>query len=75
MNPTSESFLRTLLAVGLSVTLIGIALSATENASLGSWLVIVGLIALVFGLHRFGRTGPDRPFDLSAEADAADHER
>lgn len=67
MSPTPEPFLRSLLAAGLSVALLGIALSAAEHADLGSWLTLAGLVTLIYGLHRFGRTGPDEPLDLSSE--------
>ena len=44
----------------------GIFLSLTEYADMGKWLAVVGVVLLIVGLHRFGRTGPDQPiqFDL-----------
>lgn len=69
MSQTPESFLRTLLAVALSVTLIGIALCASDHEALGSWITIAGLVLMIYGLHRFGRTGPDDPLELTSEPD------
>ena len=66
-SSTPEPFLRSLLAAGASVAFIGIALAATDNQGLGSWLTLGGLAVMIFGLHRFGRTGPDAPLDLSTE--------
>jgi hypothetical protein len=64
-----ESRLRSLIAVGASVTLIGIALAASENQQIGGWLTLAGLIALVYGLHRYGRSGPDDPIELPGEGE------
>ena len=69
ISSTPEPFLRSLLAAGASVAFIGIALAATDNQGLGSWLTLAGLLVLIYGLHRFGRTGPDAPLDLSSEPD------
>ncbi|HKO47295.1 MAG TPA: hypothetical protein VJV79_06210 [Polyangiaceae bacterium] len=38
---------------------IGIGSSLTEYADLGKWLTVAGVLLLIAGLHRFGRTGPD----------------
>jgi len=52
---------RRLLAAGATLTVFGIAMSTGEAASLASVLTIGGLLSLIVGLHRFGRTGPDQP--------------
>jgi len=46
---------------------LGIGSSLTEYADYGKWLTVAGVLLLIFGLHRFGRTGPDAPivFELS----------
>jgi hypothetical protein len=46
---------------------LGIFLSITEYADTGKWLTVVGVVLLIVGLHRFGRTGPDEPirFELA----------
>jgi hypothetical protein len=45
----------------------GIFLSITEYADTGKWLAVIGVVLLIVGLHRFGRTGPDEPirFELA----------
>ncbi|HEX7451968.1 MAG TPA: hypothetical protein VF294_06775 [Polyangiaceae bacterium] len=42
----------------------GIFLSLTEYADTGKWLAVVGVVLLIVGLHRFGRTGPDEPIQF-----------
>jgi|SRR6186713_1854545 len=46
---------------------VGIASSLSEYADLGKWLAVAGVLLLILGLHRFGRTGPDSAivFELS----------
>lgn len=46
---------------------VGIGSSLTEYADFGKWLTVAGVLLLIFGLHRFGRTGPDAAivFELS----------
>jgi hypothetical protein len=58
MKPDANVALRFLL-VGATLLPVGIALSATGEAMLGSLLTIVGVALLVSGLHTFGRAGPD----------------
>ena len=45
----------------------GIFLSITEYSDIGKWLAVIGVVLLIVGLHRFGRTGPDEPirFELA----------
>ncbi|HEY6727665.1 MAG TPA: hypothetical protein VI197_26705 [Polyangiaceae bacterium] len=50
---------RRLLASGATLTVFGIAASTGELGSLAGVLTLGGLIAIIVGLHRFGRTGPD----------------
>ncbi|MEI9950942.1 MAG: hypothetical protein WDO74_18690 [Pseudomonadota bacterium] len=38
---------------------VGIGSSITEYADYGKWLAVAGVLLLIAGLHRFGRTGPD----------------
>jgi hypothetical protein len=58
MKPDANVALRFLL-VGATLLPVGIALSATGQAMMGSLLTIVGVALLVSGLHTFGRAGPD----------------
>ncbi len=36
----------------------GVGLSITDYAGVGKWLAVVGVVLMIVGLHRFGRTGP-----------------
>jgi len=38
---------------------VGIAASLGEYADYGKWLTVAGVLLLILGLHRFGRSGPD----------------
>lgn len=38
---------------------VGIGASLGDYADYGKWLTVAGVLALIFGLHRFGRLGPD----------------
>lgn len=50
---------RTLLAVGATTVLVGIAIAATGDPPTGGVITVLSLVLLIYGLHRFGRTGPD----------------
>jgi hypothetical protein len=49
---------RTLILVGATLLLGGIALSLADD-ELARWMVVGGIILLFFTLHRFGRLGAD----------------
>jgi hypothetical protein len=49
---------RTLIIVGATLLLGGIALSVTDD-EFGRWLTVGGIGLLFFTLHRFGRLGAD----------------
>ncbi len=55
---------RSLLALGATSVLAGIALAATGEPLLGGIVVVPSLVLLVYALHRFGRSGPDEPIEL-----------
>ena len=63
----SESKSRSVLAAAAAATLVGIALCIGENQALGAWVTLAGLLGLIYGVHRFGRLGPEPPLELSAE--------
>src|SRR5258706_1009440 len=50
--------LRKRLAVTAAAVALGIALSTSVDQTLGGWITVGGVAALVLTLHRFGRTGP-----------------
>jgi hypothetical protein len=63
-RPRKAGSTRTLLSVAAPLTAFGIALAALGDAEMGRWLVVVGGLGLILGLHRYGRLGADPPMDL-----------
>ena len=49
---------RTRLGLSATAALVGIALSTSVDPTLGGWLTVASVAALVASLHQFGRTGP-----------------
>lgn len=52
-------FARKLLGIAATTVLVGIGLSASGEPTLGAVATLASLIALIYALHRFGRSGPD----------------
>lgn len=50
---------RRLLQLGAMGLLSGIAICALGLPSIGGWLATASAVALVIGIHTFGRLGPD----------------
>ncbi|HSQ64890.1 MAG TPA: hypothetical protein VLM85_16815 [Polyangiaceae bacterium] len=48
---------RTLIFGGAVVSLAGIVAAAAGSNTLGGGATLAGWLALVYGIHRFGRTG------------------
>jgi hypothetical protein len=48
-----------MILVSAVLTLAGIAFSVSDDASVGSWFTLAGLLLSILALHRFGRLGPD----------------
>jgi hypothetical protein len=46
----------------------GVGLSITEYSDTAKWLAIVGVLLMIIGLHRFGRSGADEPIHFQLEA-------
>ena len=55
---------RTVLMVAGPFSAVGIALCAIGDAELGRWLVLLGALGLIVGLHRYGRLGADPPLEF-----------
>ena len=57
----------TLIKAAAICAAVGVGASLTEYADYAKWLAVLGVLLLVFGLHRFGRLGPDDAivFELS----------
>ena len=56
-----------LLAGGATLTVFGIAMSTGELDSVAGLLTLGGILCVVVGLHRFGRSGPDQPLGRARE--------
>ena len=54
---------------------LGIASSLTEYADYGRWLTVLGVLLLIVGLHRYGRSGPDAIIYFEAEPAARKKKR
>lgn len=53
---------RRLVGLGATVALVGIALCASDMQDIGAWTTLLGLVVTIWGVHRFGRSGPDQDF-------------
>lgn len=58
MKPDANVSLR-FLRGGATLLALGIAISATGEAMIGSLSTIVGVALMVSGLHTYGRAGPE----------------
>jgi hypothetical protein len=52
---------RRLIAGAATTALIGIALCAGGEQAIGSYVTVAALLTLIWGVHRFGRSGADAP--------------
>jgi hypothetical protein len=51
--------LRKRLALTATAAVAGIVVSTSFDETLGGLLTVGSIVALIFTLHRFGRTGPE----------------
>ena len=59
VEPTGlERRTRTLILVGTTCLLVGIALAVSDD-DWGRWITVAGVLVLFVTLHRFGRLGAD----------------
>jgi hypothetical protein len=47
------------LALAASVTVVGVAMVGIHDSDVGSAIVLVGLLALLWAIHTYGRLGPE----------------
>jgi len=57
----SLSAIRTMLIVGPIAICIGIAWTAIAPSNFSNAAIIIGFATCVYGTHRFGRLGAERP--------------
>ena len=48
------------LGLGATISILGLAMVGTHDSKSGSMVVIIGLLILMWGVHRFGRLGSER---------------
>jgi len=66
-NRFSGPSVGTLIRVAAIFAALGVALSITDDyAEFGKWFAVSGVVLLIVGLHRFGRTGPDPAIHFEA---------
>ncbi len=51
-----------IIFAGAAMAALGLAIVSKEASETGRVLWIAGILALAFGIHRLGRTGPDDAF-------------
>ena len=56
---TAEQKARRALGLGAGALLAGIALVGIEQSDGGMVLCLLGLLVLIYGIHTFGRLGPE----------------
>lgn len=49
---------RLMIISGAALLFVGITLAVTDDET-GRWLIVGGVAVLFWGLHRFGRLGPE----------------
>ena len=57
---------RVLVAAG-AVLILGLAVVGVSASPLGRWITLAGLLLMIFGVHTFGRLGPESARDGRAE--------
>ncbi|MBK8256348.1 MAG: hypothetical protein IPK82_27225 [Polyangiaceae bacterium] len=55
----AERNARRALGAGAAISAVGVALVGMVGSDVGTALCIAGLLILIFGIHTFGRLGPE----------------
>jgi uncharacterized membrane protein HdeD (DUF308 family) len=56
------------LLLGGTLLLVGLAIVGTDSGGMGAVVALVGLVAIIYGIHAFGRLGSEDMTPGSAEA-------
>lgn len=56
-DDSREANARRIVAVGIALTFLGLAIVATSSKVLGGPIVVIGWAALLYGTHAYGRLG------------------
>lgn len=57
--PVDASWPRRILAGSATLLLLGLALIGVGPSEIGMVITLLALVALIYGIHTFGRLGPD----------------
>lgn len=52
---------RRALVSGSALLLVGLAMVGVDSSDVGAGVTLIGLLILLYGIHSFGRLGPDEP--------------
>jgi hypothetical protein len=52
---------RRALISGSALLLLGLAMVGVDSSEVGAGVTLIGLLILIYGIHSFGRLGPDEP--------------
>ena len=67
LEPLLRRSPRNVLVAAGAVLILGLAVVGVGSAELGRWITLAGLLLMIFGVHTFGRLGPDGPGDARLE--------
>jgi hypothetical protein len=71
LAPAEQKPRRTLIA-GSALVLLGLASVGVDSSDVGAGLTLLGTLLMIFGIHTFGRLGPDTPPESPGDQDAED---
>lgn len=60
-SPHAERRARRALISGSALLLLGLAMVGVDTTDVGAAITLLGLLILIFGIHSYGRLGPDEP--------------
>lgn len=52
---------RRALVSGSALLLLGLGMVGVDSSDVGAGVTLIGLLIMIFGIHSFGRLGPDEP--------------
>jgi hypothetical protein len=59
MTDTRARTLQRALAISASIVIVGLALVGTHSSAVGGLIVVLGMLALMWSVHSYGRLGPE----------------
>jgi len=52
---------RRALTFGSALLLLGLAMVGVDSSNEGAVITLIGILIMIYGIHTFGRLGPDEP--------------